>query len=266
MLKEYLICVLVLLAAVLVIGLLVNGCKVLSTRALYRAFGMVGLAIATYIGVFVHETGHLLTAIITFAKVKEVKLFPRIKEIRAGGQLGYVSYTTRRNFWGRFSGLLIASAPLFFGSVVILLLLRLLSPNVFFAIAEALKQAALVQDFQLISFLQAAAKAALEALSTGETWTNPWFYLFLLLAGSVAAHMSLSVADVKILLKGSPYLLVLLALLGLFVYLGLFQWLFLRKCFYIGTAVLILLLAVALIFAVLNMLICSLLAAFRRRK
>lgn len=76
-------------------------------------------------GVVCHETGHAVGALMTGNKVIEFVPFS-LDSSEHPELIGWVRHTVGHGVWGKISQLIIASGPIWFGSIVILLLTRLL--------------------------------------------------------------------------------------------------------------------------------------------
>ena len=162
--------------ALLVLGRLIDALTVGLIRLLARVFGSgkLAYAIVNYLffpGVMIHESGHALMAFVTGAKVEEVALFRK-----QGDSLGHVSYRNRGGLiLQMLQNALISSAPMYIGTVVLLVFrfLLLRRPEM-------------------------------------ETWGR---VLIGYLGISVFCHMSMSSQDVRIYLKGVLLLIPILFVL-----------------------------------------------------
>lgn len=117
----------VLVACGLVLGFLEGR----ATGYLYSVLGWTGIVITGLVGTPVHELGHYLMCKLFGFQVFEVALFRPIAG-RADGVLGYVRYSyDPTSLWQRLGCFFVGIAPMVLGVVVILLVLRLLTPEVF---------------------------------------------------------------------------------------------------------------------------------------
>ena len=79
------------------------------------------------IGVACHETGHAVGAWITGNRVLEFVPFALNREDAPHpGAIGWIQHTISRGVWGQISGAIICTGPIWFGSLIILLLTRFL--------------------------------------------------------------------------------------------------------------------------------------------
>ena len=89
--------------------------------------GLAGRAYWYFVapGVACHETGHAAGCILTGTKVsKFVPFYPK------DGVLGYVQHKARTGLFGGFANLLICTGPIWFGSLMIILLSHLFNDSV----------------------------------------------------------------------------------------------------------------------------------------
>jgi len=186
---------------------------------LERAIGRRGMVWWTgWLGTPIHELSHCLVGILFGHRIEEVRFFdPHPHD----GVLGYVRYSLPENRALRpyavvgqfFSGI----APLFGGSLALLLALELLAPRPerVFEEAErfafALEHASLAQASQ--DFL-ALVRGIYEGLfAEGAASVRPWVFLYVALA--VGAHLAPSPADLEGGALGFAILLVLALLVDL---------------------------------------------------
>lgn len=114
-----------------VCGLLLGFVEGKSTELLYRLFGWGGVLFTGVAGTPIHELGHYLMCKLFGIQVTEVALFRPVAG-RADGILGYVRYAyDPGSLWQRLGSFFVGIAPMVLGVAAILLLLRLLTPEVF---------------------------------------------------------------------------------------------------------------------------------------
>ena len=148
-------------------------------RGCSRIFGEKFYIYLTAPGIMIHELGHVFFCIVFRHRIKEVKLFSPEDD----GTLGYVSHVFEvNNLYHRIGNFFIGTGPVWFGLAVICLLSRLLLPGGMSA-ADA-------------SFLENAVNF-LSGLFSFSFWTRwqSWLWIYLVL--SVAAHITLSKADLE---------------------------------------------------------------------
>lgn len=122
------------------LGLLLSLTENLAMRKVQSVFGWNGVVFTGLIGTPIHETGHFLACKLFGLKVTEVSLF-RPFAGRADGILGYVNYSYHTsNLWEILGCFFAGIAPMIFGAVVILLVVRFLTPEVFAAASKRLER------------------------------------------------------------------------------------------------------------------------------
>ena len=166
--------------------------KILGRKSGRRVFMTTG-----FIGVPVHEVGHLVFCIIFRHKIREVRLYrPNAKD----GTLGYVRHSfKKRSIYQQMGNFFIGIGPIILGSLLILALQAILLPG-------ALDLSANTFDLERIN---------LQALE---------FWVFAVLATSIAMHMSLSTADIKGSLRGLVYILIVLFVFNFVLHLINHEW------------------------------------------
>lgn len=175
-----------------------------------------------FIGTPVHELGHLIFAVLTGAKIKDVKLFPKISVRLRNSGGGHVKFIPRKGIIGSISCFFCGIGPMIFCPLVIVVLMHIFVPELY----EGMKT--IYQDTNLLNqqnFIQ-----SLQSIITGffgsfhfymfEEWN---FYIFLILAIPIANECILSSADVKS--AGRGFFALLLILTGLGVLLSLIPFL-----------------------------------------
>ena len=179
----------------LIIGLL-N--KVFFRLAGYKVGRIVGLTTG-FIGVPIHEIGHALFCVIFRHRIIEVKLY---QLNNAEGTLGYVNHAyNRRSLYQQIGNFFIGFGPILFGSMLLLLLMFWLVPNLFGAFNSSVDFSRIL-NLDLLSLstltsvfdLMRSTKATFFAFSEFGYWR---WWAFMVPACSIALHMSLSVPDIK---------------------------------------------------------------------
>lgn len=183
---------------IVVFGLLLALCR--------RLFCMVagacgtGFLLATgIVGTPIHELSHALMCVVFGHRIVEMKLYsPGSRD----GTLGYVNHSYNpRNPYQQIGNFFIGIAPILGGSAVLLLLMRWLVPDVFSAVTADLSAVnSLSLDFAdrvtYTGYVSLFRKVTMDIFDFSQAGNILW-WVFLLLALSVAGHMELSGADVK---------------------------------------------------------------------
>ena len=171
---------------VVAFGLLIAVCR----RGFCRIVGYNGpkiLLITGAVGTPIHELGHALMCLIFGHRIDEIRLFDPDDE---NGTLGYVSHSyNSRNIYHQIGNFFIGVAPVLCGSGVLILLMRLLVPDVFFAVSGSLWASS--------SFSFGAVFATIGAIFSFSNFGNILWWLFIILALMISSHMELSMADIK---------------------------------------------------------------------
>jgi hypothetical protein len=114
-------------------------------------------------------------------RVVEVKWFIP-SAVEKGGVLGYVKHSRHNNLYQRVGDFFIGIGPLFVGSIIIVILSKLLIPSTFITMFN-------MKEFNIIDMLK--------TIFSAQNISNYKFWIFLILAISISSHMSLSKPDVE---------------------------------------------------------------------
>lgn len=197
-------------------GLLIGYLEDVTHTRLMTTFGWWAVVFTGLIGTPVHELGHWVGCKLFGFQVTDVALFRPIAG-QYDGVLGYVSYRYPVDgLWSKLGCFVTGIAPLIFGGVVILLVLRFLTPEVYRCISERIDQS--------------KKKNSGSAGLPGQLWgafSGFWIGLTRLRKGgivrgilclyiltSISMHMSLSQADLTGASTGFLLILVLYLLYG----------------------------------------------------
>ncbi len=182
---------------------LLGGVIALCNSMFYKNFGS-GSRFVCYatgaIGTPIHELSHALMCLIFGHKIDEICLFDPDPE---SGTLGYVTHSyNERNFYHRIGNLFIGTAPVIIGSALLCLLLWALLPEFFgnlFSTAWSL-------DFSANFFVNLWEMIC--AVFSIFTYIFSWqWWVFFLVGGMIALHMTLSNADLRGIVPGLLFLL-----------------------------------------------------------
>lgn len=175
-------------------GLLVGTLEAAANRYLVAAFGWNGVVLTGMVGTPVHEFGHWIMCRLFGFTVSGVALFRPVAG-RADGVLGYVRYSYNpASLWQRLGCFFVGIAPMVVGGLVILLLLRLLTPEVYRRASRSVSRAAGTSAGPA-ALLGAAAGGFFGGLVRLRGWGVLRGLLCLYLICSISMHMSLSPAD-----------------------------------------------------------------------
>lgn len=182
-------------------GLLMSVAERWALNMVYRAFGWTGIVLTGMVGTPVHEAGHYLSCRLLGLKVTEVALF-RPVEGRVDGVLGYVRFAyDSADPWQRLASFFAGVAPMFFGAGVILLLVFLLTPEVWSSAASSLGNTARRRGSP-VRMLGALLSGCMKGFGALRRFGIVRGFLCLYLICSISMHMSLSISDLQGLWEG----------------------------------------------------------------
>ncbi|MEA4965974.1 MAG: hypothetical protein VB055_09160 [Oscillospiraceae bacterium] len=228
-------------------GLLIGLMEQRTQRLLLSAFGWMGVVVTGLVGTPVHELGHYLGCRIFGLRVTEMALFRPVAG-RIDGVLGYVGFTyDTGSVWQRLGCFFAGVAPLLFGTAVILLLVWLLTPEVYRSASGAVSTA-LRKTRNPLRVAAAAAGGYLRGFGSLRGFGVVRGMLSLYLICSVSMHMSLSMADLQ---GASAGVLLILLACGLFSAVTMLVRIDVRKALARTASVLSLLLGTGLLFCLL---------------
>ena len=168
-------------------------------------------------GVACHETGHAAGCLLTFCRITKFVPF-RIGE---DGTLGYVQHESKRGWWGAVSNLLIATGPIWFGCIVIVVLTKLFAGTVMVAsYGDYFSSDALPGFLEYIWACFKSSKSLLFSLG-GDAFSSWWLAaLWFYLVFCVASEIGLSDVDIASMWKGLLCVVAVLLLLGMVPVVG----------------------------------------------
>lgn len=184
-------------------GLVVEGCYRLCFRLMGQRRGRAFWFATSWLGTPVHESGHALMCLLFGHRIECVRLFPS----RHGVAMVQHSYS-RKNPYATMGNLLIGLGPIFTGLAVILVVLMLVYPaslGDFYAMSDA-------SDAKWVWLLLDRMWRLLRGLFTEATRPVWMRIVAIVVLFSVTLHVRLSAADIRGMLRGLPYYLVLCAL------------------------------------------------------
>ena len=204
--------------------ILYGGFISLCNRCFYDACGDTAFGIVRmtgYIGTPVHELSHALMCVLFGHTVKKISMFGDSRRSRT---LGYVEHTYYRgNLYHQIGNFFIGISPVLAGGLVILLLVRVLTPDIYFGMRTETVHigAAFAAGFDggaLLSLLGGVG-SMLGALFSLHNFLSWCWWLCMLISFSIAIHMEVSRSDILSGLRGlsviSAMLLVADIILGL---------------------------------------------------
>ena len=195
--------------------MLYGGFISLCNRCFYDACGNTAFGIVRltgYIGTPIHEFSHALMCLLFGHRVKKISLFGDSRRART---LGYVEHTYyRKNIYHQIGNFFIGISPILAGGAVILLLVRVLTPDVYFsmsaetgniraAFSEGMNEGALWAVMRGIG----AMFVSLFSLDSFMDWR---WWICMVLVFSIAIHMEISRSDIVSGIRGLGVIAVLL--------------------------------------------------------
>lgn len=191
----------------------------LNNKFIYSAFGRVGILITGSVGTIVHESSHLLMALIFGHKIEEVKFFKPISS-SSDNVLGYVNHSyNKNNLYNNIGNFFIGIAPLIGGTILIFLLFKFLVPSGYEYMKNNLNINAYISalnSFNIIEFLKLLSNDLLILMKTLITNFNLYTFVFIILMYSISTYMGLSGADLKGSLNGLIFLFIISFSMSLF--------------------------------------------------
>lgn len=235
-----------------------------NSRAIVNVFGRNGLIITGLIGTVVHEFSHMLMCLIFKHEIIEYSLFRPFKS-RYDGVMGYVNHRCNLNSTYQKKGnFFIGIAPIFFGTVFLMLFMRILLPNEFGSIS---------QDFERNMIYMSSIKSITDSLNIYVNIVlsvisnlSPFkehniilYIIYIYIVYSVTTHMDLSLEDLKNSSVGLGLFIAIIFIINLIVVL-LGSTLLIE---YLKTVItMFAFLSVSIIFAILTMIISIILEVF----
>jgi len=181
-----------------------------------QAAGIFGADIYIWLtapGIMIHELGHAFFCLVLGHKIVAMKLFAPNDQT-----LGYVRHSfNNRSLYQRIGNFFIGTGPIWFGSVIVLLLLRLL-----LGVPLASQGAPPTETLQsthgltvlTMDVIAASWRAFVGLLRTAHI--NSWrFWVFAYLVICIGSHITLSLADLQGAGQGLLALILTLAMLNL---------------------------------------------------
>ncbi|MED3563530.1 hypothetical protein, partial [Bacillus xiapuensis] len=185
-----------------------------TNKLLIRTFGPRGVLWTAWIGTPIHELGHLIMCFLWGHKVSRVKF---LQFNHPEGILGYVEHFYNRNsIYQQIGNFFIGLGPIFSGVGSLLLGMYLLLPQSFYTLKSEIHFHVSFQkmDVNLLKTLGDSSIAIIKSIFIPENLINPLFWIFLILAFCISAHIGLSKADIQNSTKGLLMIFFVLVLLN----------------------------------------------------
>ncbi|MCC0638590.1 MULTISPECIES: hypothetical protein [unclassified Clostridioides] len=209
----------------IVFGLIFSIIENLNNKYIFLSFGKTGVIVTGAIGTFVHELSHLIMCLIFMHKINSVKFFRPI-ESKNDGVLGYVNHSYKKdNIYQSIGNFFIGIAPIIGGTMIIILLFRILLPDSYIKIIQSIDlrlYVSMINNFNIAGFTQIILDDIFNfvkiILLTPDIYSLRYF-IFMFLMYSISTHMSLSSADLKSSLKGLSFIVIIIFAISLIIYL-----------------------------------------------
>jgi len=184
----FLVQVLFSIGVILIFGTVIGLCN----KKFYANIGANGGAVCVITGLIgtpIHELSHAIFCIIFGHKINQIKLFSLGKD----GTLGYVNHSYNpRNIYQRIGNFFIGVAPILGISAVILLLAKLLLPELPYEILS------LSENYTPENGIDGALTGIIDSLKIFFSYIgNPKWWAFIGIGMLLSLHMTLSSADIK---------------------------------------------------------------------
>lgn len=205
-----------LVGVLIVIGFILGVLEKRSQIYLTKTFGKRGILITAWIGTPIHEIGHWIQCVIWLHKIKSVKL---LQTNDPNGVLGYVEHQFNpKSVYQRIGNFFIGIGPIISGIGTIVLAMYLLVPQSFAALHSQIQQNSVSGQKLDLHMLQTLGDSVLlmgKSLFTSDNFTQPSFWIFVILAVCISSHIALSKPDIENSYQGLLTILSVLILINL---------------------------------------------------
>lgn len=233
----------------IIFGFVIEVLNKQSRRLVYRAFGTPGLYVTSFIGTPVHEFGHYIMCKIFRHRVLEVKWFIP-SAVRQGSVLGYVRHGRSNRLYQKIGDFFIGIGPLIVGSMVVVLLSRVLLPDTFHAI---------------LSMSNINFKDIMASIFSLNNLKSFKFWIFIILVVSICSHMSLSREDINNSSFGVVTLFIINLVFSFIIVTMKIDTTMISKFLYNYNLICVILMSVAILIILFTMVISKLICLIRRK-
>lgn len=211
---QYIFQLVVTVGVIVVTGMVIAGAKRVFLKCCRGGAYYVEL-VTGLVGTPIHELSHAAFCLLFGHRIKKICLWTAKPQNR---NIGYVTHTYRkRNLWHQIGNFFIGIAPIIGGSAVLLILLRLLLPDVaasLFSLSNDIPH----EPIKMMEVLLEQALSVLRALFDPSHFLRFHFYLYMLLAVLIVLHMEISSSDIRSGLWGFLFLAFVWLLLDLLLF------------------------------------------------
>lgn len=180
-----------------------------------KSVGWWGILWTGWLGAPIHEFSHIFFAKLFFHKITNVALFQPDSQT---GELGRVEHSySEKSFFQNLGNFFIATGPMIFGSVILVVLLIFLVPN-----GREIFNELYFSQLSFLDFFQSIWQAEVKLFNPANIFS--WhFWLFLYTSFCVATHMSPSKQDRKGMWQGLLFIICLLIFFNIFAFVFQFD-------------------------------------------
>lgn len=167
------------------------------------------------IGTPIHELSHALFCVIFLHKITEIKLFQINSE---DGTLGYVKHAyNKKNIYHLIGNFFIGVAPILIGTIILILLLKLMVPTVFDGIVDIINNfvKANTESFNFFDFVYLIGNIFIIFFKGATNWL---WWIYFIICFFIALHMNLSKADLKGTVVAIPFIIIIFAAINFILY------------------------------------------------
>jgi hypothetical protein len=204
------------LGMMILFGLLLGILREHTILNFQRSFGRTAVMITGFIGVPIHELSHAIAAFLFAHRIDAVKLYQKPDE---EGVMGYVSHSYNKNsIYQQIGNFFIGVAPIFGGTLSMIILLRFILPEAYYRFLVLLEQSAdyTVINKDVILAMLTSIVDLIKIIFNAGNFKNPYYYLFLFVLIGISSHISLSPADMRGAARGIGAVFILFLILNTF--------------------------------------------------
>lgn len=197
------------------IGIILEILRKNSIKNFLRSMGNTAIILTGIIGVPIHELSHAIVAILFGHKIVGMKLFQMPDY---DGIMGYVRHIyNKRSIYQQIGNFFIGIAPMIGGSFIIILLMKLLMPDIYvnFMHRLILEQQNIIINKTILKNILMSYYGLTKTIFALKNFANPYFYLFLFISICISSHISLSTEDIKSSLGGFLTIFIILFVLNI---------------------------------------------------
>lgn len=160
-----------------------------------RVFGWKGIMFTAWIGIPIHELGHLLMCYVFRHRISKFKLFDHKAKDRI---LGYVNHGWNpKSLYQNIGNFFISMGPIFSGTAALIFGMHLILPDSFARVGDYLTLEPSQPDRYVLTEIFALTADLFESIFSAENITSVNFWIYFALAIGISSHIALSREDLK---------------------------------------------------------------------